>query len=110
MHDAFETVFKSGGWLGVLAFLALVVAYVKDKQVHALQALRAKESKEVALLLHALVTRSGFRKPVVSIADDADLDEVTDIHSVRDRLLEQARTDIDPEVRRIVERFNRGED
>lgn len=110
MDDAFERVFLSGGWLGVLAFIALVVAYVKDKQLHALQNLRAQESRQVALLLHALVTRSGFRKPVVSIADDTDLEEITDIHSVRDRLLEQATTDIDPEVRRIVERFNRGED
>ena len=107
MHELFDIVFKTGGWLGVLAALALVTAYVKDKQVQRLQALRAAEAKETALLLHKLLSRGGgARKPVISIHDD---DEVTDIHSVRDKLVEQAQSVIDSDVKDLLLRYNRGE-
>jgi hypothetical protein len=107
VSEVFDKVFATGGWLGVLAALALVVAYVKDRDVRKLQALRTKEAWNTALLLHKLIPRISGRKPSVSIHED---DDVSDIVSVRDKLYEQATVEIDSDVRELLERYNRGED
>lgn len=108
MGDVFKAVFEAGGWLGVLAALALFAAWHKEKQVQRLQARRIKEAKETALLLRELIPRASGRKPIVSVHDDDD--EVSSIIDVKDKLQEQAREiTIPSDVKELIERYNRGE-